>query len=204
MGSRLEPGMGIRGLSLGSARYWKEICRHLAAICIRRQVAAFLKIFAMKYKGNLRANVLKEVEKFLNCGNIANGFQLLEQDVFQVNHRHVIFTNDEGLRDATEAIADGFIKAVKQRKHRTLYPKISLAVSRIEAYNGAHSRRSKAYGKVSQCEGYYVYNGEVCLKEGELKAESQLKDTVRRFSYCIATCMKIRQSFAHTWTIIPS
>ncbi len=89
--------------------------------------------FVDKYRGRIRPIVLKEVEKFHNCGNPKNGFKLLvcegchdirivpyrckgrfctscssgeteewsrmmAEEVLQVNHRHVIFTIDEGLR----------------------------------------------------------------------------------------------------------
>ena len=89
--------------------------------------------FVKKYGNRIRPNVLKEVEKFRQCGDPKNGFKvfvcdvcqdvkivayrckgrfctscfageteewsrLLVEDVFQVNHRHVIFTIDEGLR----------------------------------------------------------------------------------------------------------
>nr|WP_231571223.1 transposase zinc-binding domain-containing protein [Paenibacillus sp. VKM B-2647] len=85
--------------------------------------------FSAKHKDKLHPNVLEEVEKFRECGNLENGFKLmacegchdlklvpyrckrrfcttcscgeteewarlLEEDVFQVNHRHVIFTID--------------------------------------------------------------------------------------------------------------
>ncbi|THF72395.1 IS91 family transposase [Cohnella fermenti] len=90
--------------------------------------------FVRKHQGKIRANVLKEVAKFRDCGNPKNGFKLLvcegchdlrlvpyrckgrfcttcscgeteewsrllEEEVFQVNHRHVVMTIDEGLRD---------------------------------------------------------------------------------------------------------
>lgn len=90
--------------------------------------------FVKKHKGKIRPNVLKEVEKFRDCGKIEKGFKLLvcegchdlrlvpyrckgrfcttcscgeteewsrllAEDAFQVNHRHVIFTIDEGLRE---------------------------------------------------------------------------------------------------------
>jgi hypothetical protein len=90
--------------------------------------------FEIKHHRNLRPNVIKEVEKFKECGNPKNGFKLfvcegchdvkrvpfrckgrfcttcscgeteewgrlLSEEVFQVNHRHVIFTIDEGLRN---------------------------------------------------------------------------------------------------------
>jgi hypothetical protein len=85
--------------------------------------------FVKKYHRNLRPNVIKEVEKFKGCGNLKNGFKLLvcegyhdikrvpyrcktcncgeteewgrllSEDVFQVNHRHDIFTIDDGLRN---------------------------------------------------------------------------------------------------------
>lgn len=89
--------------------------------------------FVEKYGTRIRPIVVKEVEKFRNCGNPKNGFKLLvcegchdirivpyrckgrfcttcssgeteewsrmmAEDVMQVNHRHVIFTIDEGLR----------------------------------------------------------------------------------------------------------
>lgn len=87
-----------------------------------------------KYGDRIRPIVIKEVEKFRDCGNPENGFKLyvcegchdvrqvpfrckgrfcttcsvgeseewsrlLAEDVLQVNHRHMIFTIDEGLRD---------------------------------------------------------------------------------------------------------
>lgn len=90
--------------------------------------------FVLKYQDRIRPIVLKEVQKFVGCGDPKNGFKLLvcegchdmkrvpyrckgrfcttcscgeteewsrlmAEDVFQVNHRHVIFTIDEGLRD---------------------------------------------------------------------------------------------------------
>lgn len=90
--------------------------------------------FVKKYDKRIRPSVLKEVEKFLNCGDPKKGFKLLvcegchktkripfrckgrfcttcscgeteewsrimSEEVLQVNHRHVIFTIDEGLRD---------------------------------------------------------------------------------------------------------
>ncbi|WP_081791805.1 transposase [Sporolactobacillus terrae] len=90
--------------------------------------------FRKKYQGQIRPIVIKEVEKFKDCGNLKKGFKLLvcegchdvrkvpfrckgrfcttcsigeseewsrllAEDVLQVNHRHVIFTIDEGLRD---------------------------------------------------------------------------------------------------------
>ncbi|MCM3652230.1 transposase [Metabacillus litoralis] len=90
--------------------------------------------FKSKYDRLLRSNVIKEVEKFRDCGNPKNGFKLfvcegchdvkrvpyrckgrfcttcscgemeergrvLQDEVFQVNHRHMIFTIDKGLRD---------------------------------------------------------------------------------------------------------
>ena len=90
--------------------------------------------FVSKYGNRIRENVIKEVEKFKNCGRYENGFKLfvcegchdikkvpyrckgrfctscshgeteewgrlMAEDVFQVNHRHVIFTIDEGLRE---------------------------------------------------------------------------------------------------------
>jgi hypothetical protein len=89
--------------------------------------------FIEKHGARIRAIVVKEVEKFHNCGNPKNGFKLLvcegchdikvvpyrckgrfcttcssgeteewsrmmADDVLQVNHRHVVFTIDEGLR----------------------------------------------------------------------------------------------------------
>ena len=89
--------------------------------------------FIEKHGDRTRAIVVKEVEKFRNCGNPKNGFKLLvcegchdikvvpyrckgrfcttcssgeteewsrmmADDVLQVNHRHVVFTIDEGLR----------------------------------------------------------------------------------------------------------
>jgi hypothetical protein len=91
-------------------------------------------LFVEQNKGRIRPTVIKEVEKFLGCGNPKNGFKLLvcegchemrkvpyrckgrfcttcscgeteewsrlmQEEVFQVNHRHVIFTIDEGLRN---------------------------------------------------------------------------------------------------------
>jgi hypothetical protein len=90
--------------------------------------------FYTKHAKRIRPAVVKEVEKFLGCGNPKNGFKLLvcegchdirrvpyrckgrfcttcscgeteewsrmmAEDVFQVNHRHMIFTIDEGLRE---------------------------------------------------------------------------------------------------------
>ncbi len=90
--------------------------------------------FKRKYEDRIRSVVIKEVEKFRDCGNPKNGFKLfvcegchdvrkvpyrckgrfcttcslgeseewsrlLTEDVLQVNHRHVIFTIDEGLRE---------------------------------------------------------------------------------------------------------
>ncbi|MDF2958630.1 MAG: family transposase [Paenibacillus sp.] len=90
--------------------------------------------FIKKHGKQIRPVVMKEVEKFRNCGNAKNGFKLLvcegchdmkvipyrckgrfcttcscneteewsrvlAEEVFQVNHRHVILTIDEGLRD---------------------------------------------------------------------------------------------------------
>lgn len=87
-----------------------------------------------KHGEKIRPIVIKEVQKFKDCGNAKNGFKLLvcegchdmkvvpyrckgrfcttcscgeteewsrllTEDVFQVNHRHVILTIDEGLRD---------------------------------------------------------------------------------------------------------
>ena len=89
--------------------------------------------FVEKYGTRIRSIVVKEVEKFRNCGNPQNGFKILvcegchdirivpyrckgrfcttcssgeteewsrmmAEDVLQVNHRHVVFTIDEGLR----------------------------------------------------------------------------------------------------------
>ena len=89
--------------------------------------------FVQKYSDRVRANVIKEVEKFRQCGDPKHGFKLLvceachdikivpyrckgrfcttcssgeteewsrliADDMLQVNHRHVIFTMDEGLR----------------------------------------------------------------------------------------------------------
>jgi len=86
-----------------------------------------------KYQGQIRPIVIKEIEKFKDCGNLKKGFKLLvcegchdvrkvpfrckgrfcttcsigeseewsrllAEEVLQVNHRHVIFTIDEGLR----------------------------------------------------------------------------------------------------------
>lgn len=90
--------------------------------------------FKQKHGAKIRPIVIKEVEKFRDCGNLKKGFKLLvcegchdvrkvpyrckgrfcttcsvgeseewsrllTEDVLQVNHRHVIFTIDEGLRD---------------------------------------------------------------------------------------------------------
>ncbi|MDR7003085.1 hypothetical protein J2Y67_005641 [Neobacillus niacini] len=90
--------------------------------------------FKNKHVAKIRPIVIKEVEKFRDCGDIKKGFKvfmcegchdvrkvpyrckghfcttcsvgeseewgrLLTEDVLQVNHRHVIFTIDEGLRD---------------------------------------------------------------------------------------------------------
>ncbi|MBB4075532.1 hypothetical protein GGR02_003369 [Anoxybacillus voinovskiensis] len=90
--------------------------------------------FKKKHGAKIRPIVIKEVEKFRDCGDIKKGFKLfvcegchdvrkvpyrckgrfcttcsvgeseewsrlLTEDVLQVNHRHVIFTIDEGLRD---------------------------------------------------------------------------------------------------------
>lgn len=90
--------------------------------------------FKKKHGDKIRPVVIKEVERFRDCGNPKNGFKLfvcegchdvrkvpyrckgrfcttcslgeseewsrlLTEDVLQVNHRHVIFTIDEGLRD---------------------------------------------------------------------------------------------------------
>jgi hypothetical protein len=89
--------------------------------------------FVHKYSGRVRTNVIKEVEKFHQCGDPKHGFKLLVceachdikivpyrckgrfcttcssgeteewsrlivDDILRVNHRHVIFTIDEGLR----------------------------------------------------------------------------------------------------------
>lgn len=90
--------------------------------------------FKTKYGRKIRPIVIKEVEKFRDCGNPKKGFKLfvcegchdvrhipyrckgrfcttcsvgeseewsrlLTEEVLQVNHRHVIFTIDEGLRE---------------------------------------------------------------------------------------------------------
>lgn len=90
--------------------------------------------FKQKYGERIRSIVIKEVEKFRDCGDMKNGFKLyvcegcndvhtvayrckgrfcttcsigeseewsrlLTEDVLQVNHRHMIFTIDEGLRE---------------------------------------------------------------------------------------------------------
>lgn len=90
--------------------------------------------FKEKHGDRVRPIVIKEVEKFRDCGDPKNGFKLyvcegcqdvrhvpfrckgrfcttcsvgeseewsrlLSEDVLQVNHRHMIFTIDEGLRD---------------------------------------------------------------------------------------------------------
>lgn len=90
--------------------------------------------FKKQHGERIRSVVIKEVERFRDCGNPKNGFKLfvcegchdvrrvpyrckgrfcttcslgeseewsrlLTEDVLQVNHRHVIFTIDEGLRD---------------------------------------------------------------------------------------------------------
>ncbi|MGM8366392.1 IS91 family transposase [Virgibacillus sp. W0181] len=90
--------------------------------------------FKKKHRDRIRPVVIKEVERFRDCGNPKNGFKLfvcegcndprkvpyrckgrfcttcslgeseewsrlLTEDVLQVNHRHVIFTIDEGLRE---------------------------------------------------------------------------------------------------------
>ncbi|HLU23260.1 MAG TPA: transposase zinc-binding domain-containing protein, partial [Bacillaceae bacterium] len=90
--------------------------------------------FKNKYGERIRPIVIKEVEKFRDCGDPKKGFKLyvcegcndvrhvpfrckgrfcttcsvgeseewsriLTEDVLQVNHRHVIFTIDENLRD---------------------------------------------------------------------------------------------------------
>ena len=120
--------------------------------------------FVAKHKNKLRANVLKEVEKFRRCGDPRKGFKLLvcegchdlrlvpyrckgrfcttcscgeteewarllEQDVFQVNHRHVVFTIDEGLREVfllhreklLKAFMDEAVRVIKEhfeKKHK--------------------------------------------------------------------------------------
>ena len=120
-------------------------------------------VFVKKYGKNIRNVVIKEVEKFRNCGNPKTGFKLfvcegchdvrrvpfrckgrfcttcsageteewrrlLEEDVFQVNHRHVILTIDEGLRivflkhrELLKALMDEgarFIKEFYEKKHK--------------------------------------------------------------------------------------
>jgi hypothetical protein len=90
--------------------------------------------FVKKHGKSIRAVVVKEVEKYKNCGNPKKGFKLLvcegchdmkvipyrckgrfcttcscgeteewsrvlTEEAFQVNHRHVVMTIDEGLRD---------------------------------------------------------------------------------------------------------
>lgn len=90
--------------------------------------------FKKKYGDRIRPIVIKEVEKFRDCGDMKKGFKLLvcegchdvkhvpfrckgrfcttcsvgeseewsrllSEDVLQVNHRHVILTMDEGLRE---------------------------------------------------------------------------------------------------------
>lgn len=119
--------------------------------------------FIAKHEKNIRPAVIKEVNKFKDCGNVKKGFKLLacegchdlkvvpyrckgrfcttcscgeaeewsrvlEEDVFQVNHRHVILTIDEGLRDIflkhrgllkhfmDEGV--GLIKAYFEKKHK--------------------------------------------------------------------------------------
>jgi hypothetical protein len=92
------------------------------------------EVFKSKHGKKIRSIVVKEVEKFRDCGNLKKGFKLLvcegchdlkmvpyrckgrfcttcscgeteewsrmlEEEVFQVNHRHVILTIDEGLRN---------------------------------------------------------------------------------------------------------
>ncbi|MBB6695819.1 transposase [Cohnella xylanilytica] len=101
--------------------------------------------FVTKHRDKIRPNVLKEIEKFRQCGDPKNGFKLfvcegchdlrlvpyrckgrfcttcscgeteewarlLEQDVFQVNHRHVVFTVDEGLREVFLMHRDKLLK----------------------------------------------------------------------------------------------
>jgi len=120
-------------------------------------------VFVKKHGKNIRNVVIKEVEKFRNCGNPKTGFKLfvcegchdvrripfrckgrfcttcsageteewsrlLEDDVFQVNHRHVILTIDEGLRivflkhrELLKALMDEgarFIKEFFEKKHK--------------------------------------------------------------------------------------
>ena len=120
-------------------------------------------VFVKKYGKNIRNVVIKEVEKFRNCGNPKTGFKLfvcegchdvrrvpfrckgrfcttcsageteewwrlLEEDVFQVNHRPVILTIDEGLRivflkhrELLKALMDEgarFIKEFYEKKHK--------------------------------------------------------------------------------------
>lgn len=121
--------------------------------------------FVQKHQGRIRANVLKEVAKFRDCGNPKNGFKLLvcegchdlrvvpyrckgrfcttcscgeteewsrllEEDVFQVNHRHVIMTIDEGLREIflkhrhlLKEFMDEAVRVVKEyfeKKHKVI------------------------------------------------------------------------------------
>jgi hypothetical protein len=93
--------------------------------------------FKAKYGSRIREVVIKEVEKYRNCGDPSNGFRLfvcegcheirrvpfrcksrfcttcscgeteewsriMAEDVVQVNHRHVVLTIDEGLREIFE------------------------------------------------------------------------------------------------------
>lgn len=111
--------------------------------------------FVEKHGNRIRAIVIKEVEKFRNCGNPKNGFKLLvcegchdlrivpyrckgrfcttcssgeteewsrmmAEDVLQVNHRHVVFTIDEGLRE------------IFQRHRQLLKPLMDEAVEIIQ------------------------------------------------------------------------
>jgi hypothetical protein len=119
--------------------------------------------FYEKHKKRIRPAVVKEVAKFLGCGNPKNGFKLLvcegchdirrvpyrckgrfcttcscgeteewsrmmAEDVFQVNHRHMIFTIDEGLREIFQrhremlkAFMDEAVRVVQEhfeKKHK--------------------------------------------------------------------------------------
>ena len=111
--------------------------------------------FVEKYGTRIRPIVVKEVEKFRNCGNPKNGFKILvcegchdirivpyrckgrfcttcssgeteewsrmmAEDVLQVNHRHVVFTIDEGLRE------------IFQRHRQLLKPLMDEAVGIIQ------------------------------------------------------------------------
>ncbi|WP_279386986.1 transposase zinc-binding domain-containing protein [Lucifera butyrica] len=93
--------------------------------------------FKAKYGSRIREVVVKEVEKFRNCGDPRNGFKLfvcegcheirrvpfrcksrfcttcscgeteewsriMAEEVVQVNHRHLVLTIDEGLREIFE------------------------------------------------------------------------------------------------------